>query len=231
MNDPQIILALLDRALARHPNDDERALFLANRFRAYLERQQPSGGNTRSDILNALIHFEGRATLAAISDAIGEKTTTTSSLLTRMVKAGQVTVTGERGSLVYRRAGQLSVREIGKRYGVSHVAIEKKAKRNGWARDLSGKVKQEVNRRLVTSEVTSPKANHREAIEAASARAVDVVMSHRKDIQRLHTLKAQIIDRAEAQQRGLAPAQASFVVCQWDRPEKRKRFTPDARAR
>jgi predicted secreted protein len=78
------------------------------------------------------------------------------------------------------RAGQLSVSEVGRQYEVSHTAINKRAKAEGWTRNLAEKVRQVVSERLVSDEVS--KANVRETVEAAAARVVDVVRSHRKDI-------------------------------------------------
>lgn len=78
------------------------------------------------------------------------------------------------------RAGQLSVSEIGRQHGVSHTAINKKAKQQGWTRNLAAKVRQVVSDRLVSDEVSA--ANARETVDAAAARVVDVVRSHRKDI-------------------------------------------------
>ena len=39
------------------------------------------------------------------------------------------------------RTGLLSIRELGKQFGVSHVAIQKKAKAERWRRDLSAKIR------------------------------------------------------------------------------------------
>lgn len=78
------------------------------------------------------------------------------------------------------RAGQLSVHEIGRQFGVSHTAINKRAKRDGWKRDLAGKVRKEVSARLVSEEVSV--AQETEAVETAAARGVEVVRSHRNDI-------------------------------------------------
>ena len=78
------------------------------------------------------------------------------------------------------RAGQLSVREIARLHGVSHTAINKKAKAQSWTQNLAQRVREEVSTRLVSDEVSS--ANAREAIDAAAARAVDVIRSHRRGI-------------------------------------------------
>ncbi|WP_448206480.1 hypothetical protein [Azospirillum sp. sgz302134] len=78
------------------------------------------------------------------------------------------------------RAGQLSVSEIGRQYGVSHTAINKKAKSQGWTRNLAERVREEVSARLVSDGVSA--ANARETVELAAARGVEIVRSHRQDI-------------------------------------------------
>jgi len=78
------------------------------------------------------------------------------------------------------RAGQLSVSEIGRQHGVSHTAINKKAKAQAWTRNLAAKVKEAVSAQLVSDGVST--ANARQAVETAAARVVEVVRSHRNDI-------------------------------------------------
>lgn len=78
------------------------------------------------------------------------------------------------------RAGQFSVSEIGRLCGVSHTAINKRAKKHGWARNLTARVREEVSARLVAEEV-SPETT-REAIDVAASRGVELVRSHRQDI-------------------------------------------------
>ena len=51
------------------------------------------------------------------------------------------------------RAGQLTVVEIGRQHGLSHTAINKRAKRDGWTRNLAGRVRKEVSARLVSEKV------------------------------------------------------------------------------
>lgn len=89
------------------------------------------------------------------------------------------------------RAGLFSIREIGKRNGVSDTAIRKKAKAGGWARDLTSKVQEQVRADLVRAQVrtevrtTHTRANprtEREIVEEAAATVVAVVQHHRKDI-------------------------------------------------
>lgn len=95
--------------------------------------------------------------------------------------AGQprATVDWERIEREYR-AGQLSVSEIGRLCGVSHTAINKRAKRDGWTRNLAKRVREEVSARLVSAEVSAETA--REAVDKAAARDVQLILSHRRDI-------------------------------------------------
>lgn len=90
------------------------------------------------------------------------------------------------------RAGQLSVSEIGRQYGVSHTAINKRAKKENWHRDLSGAVRKEVSARLVSEEVSGSTA--RAAIETAAARGVEVVRQHRDAIGRGRDLTIRLLD-------------------------------------
>ena len=41
------------------------------------------------------------------------------------------------------RAGQLSIREIGRLHGVSHTAIAKRARKEGWSQNLAARVRKE----------------------------------------------------------------------------------------
>ncbi len=84
------------------------------------------------------------------------------------------------------RAGQLSVAEIGRQHGVSHTAINKRAKKEGWERDLSGKVRQVVSARLVSAQVSA--TNAREAIETAAARGVELVRQHQSSLGRANRI-------------------------------------------
>lgn len=101
------------------------------------------------------------------------------------------------------RAGQLSVSEIGRQHGVSHTAINKKAKLQGWTRNLAAKVRQVVSERLVSDEVSS--ANARETVEMAAARAVDVVRSHRRALSQLNAIGDILATRLSQHLDGIEP--------------------------
>lgn len=98
------------------------------------------------------------------------------------------------------RAGQLSVREIAKIGGISHTAIQKRAKAGGWVQDLTARVKAAVANKLVANEVATPasKAADREAVEAFATRAADVVFSHRKEISRYRAIASDLAAELES---------------------------------
>lgn len=93
------------------------------------------------------------------------------------------------------RAGQLSVREIGAQFGVSHTAINKKATALGWTRDLAKAVRQKVSDALVSSEVST--ANAHEAVETAAARGVELVRQHRRSLGRAQVIIEKLLFELE----------------------------------
>jgi hypothetical protein len=82
----------------------------------------------------------------------------------------------------------LSVREIARHAGVDEKAIRKRAKANGWERDLSDKVRERVRAALVRNEVRNEvrtEADLRteeEIVETAANQAIELVRQHRKAI-------------------------------------------------
>lgn len=106
------------------------------------------------------------------------------------------------------RAGQLSIAEIGRQAGVSHVAILKRAKKYGWTRNLAAKVKAEVTARLVTDGVTA--TTSREAVELAAERGVEVVRQHRQDIGRGRRLTNSLLQELETASETLPEIEAAI---------------------
>lgn len=81
------------------------------------------------------------------------------------------------------RAGSLSVRSIGEQHSINHATILKRAKKEGWTRDLTDQVRT-ATKQKVTSAVTtvgnqSPVVTDAEIIEEASDQAAAVVLAHR----------------------------------------------------
>ncbi|MFJ3117833.1 hypothetical protein ACIPI6_14960 [Pseudomonas protegens] len=101
------------------------------------------------------------------------------------------------------RAGLLSIREIAASCGVSHVAIQKRAKRGGWVRDLAAKIKAKadslVTRDMVTSVVTKEQAVTERGIVEANAQVIaSIRIAHRTDIGRSRRLANKLLDELEA---------------------------------
>lgn len=106
------------------------------------------------------------------------------------------------------RAGILSAREIAAAAGISHTAINKRAKKDGWVRDLKAKIQAKadelVSRRVVSAEVSSQKAaTERQIIEANAERIAQVRGEHRGDIQRVRTLALTLLGELEGQSASL----------------------------
>ena len=103
------------------------------------------------------------------------------------------------------RAGILSLREIAEAHpGTNHVAIARKAKREGWSRDLSAKIRAKadalVTERTVTADVTAERrVSERGIIDANAQAIVSVRLAHRKDIQRSRSITMRLLEELELQ--------------------------------
>ncbi|TDN54639.1 hypothetical protein EC843_101685 [Buttiauxella sp. JUb87] len=102
------------------------------------------------------------------------------------------------------RAGLLSVREIASQHGISDTAIRKRAKKDGWIRDLAAKIQSKaddlVRRREVRTQVRTETAiSERELIEATAEVIATVRMEHRGDIRRARALANVLFDELAAQ--------------------------------
>ncbi|WP_019558489.1 hypothetical protein [Thioalkalivibrio sp. ALE12] len=80
------------------------------------------------------------------------------------------------------KAGQLSIREIGKKHGVTDGAIRQRAKRHGWKRDLSDEVRRQAKSQALRDSLRSTNASDEEIIEEAAKRGSEVIQTHRRDI-------------------------------------------------
>ena len=101
------------------------------------------------------------------------------------------------------RAGLLSVREIASACGVSHTAINKRSKTEGWDRDLNAKIKAKadslVSKREVSTKVsTETLATERGIVEANAEVIADIRMAHRTDIGRSRRLTNLLLDELES---------------------------------
>lgn len=97
------------------------------------------------------------------------------------------------------RAGLMSVREIAAAQGVSHTAINKRARVHGWEKDLSAAIKAKadalVSRREVSKEVSAERAETDRAIVEANAEVIATVrLNHRKDIGSARALAMSLLE-------------------------------------
>ena len=97
------------------------------------------------------------------------------------------------------RSGSLSVNEIARQAEITPAAVRNRAKRYGWVRDLSAQVQSATRAKLltdVTPDVTPSRAG--EIIEAAAARAADVVRLHRQDLAELRAREKRLLEMFDA---------------------------------
>ncbi|MEC4022179.1 hypothetical protein VSO52_05180 [Pseudomonas fulva] len=82
------------------------------------------------------------------------------------------------------RAGSLSVRAIADVHGISHAAISKRAKKEGWQRDLSDKVrsavKAKVTKAVTTTGYQSSAVTDEQIIDEASDKGAAIVLGHQR---------------------------------------------------
>jgi len=109
----------------------------------------------------------------------------------------------ERIEIEYR-AGLLSVREIAKSHGITHGAINKRCKRDGWVKDLQAKIKAKadelVSKREVSALVSKEVAtSERILIESNASVIADIRMAHRTDIKRARLLAMELMMELESQ--------------------------------
>lgn len=100
------------------------------------------------------------------------------------------------------RAGVKSLREIAGEHGISEGAIRKRAKRDGWTRDLADKIQQRaedlVRTHAVRTEVRSEqRATERQVIEANAEAVANVKMAHRSDISRARSIVNGLLDELQ----------------------------------
>lgn len=91
------------------------------------------------------------------------------------------------------RAGLRSLKGIGAQFSVSAPAIVQRAKKYGWERDLSAKIKQaaenKVNAAQVNSEVNAQRLiSERQIVEANATLLADTVLNQRTDIKRYRSI-------------------------------------------
>ena len=102
------------------------------------------------------------------------------------------------------RAGIRSLKDIGREFNVSDAAIVKRAKRDGWERDLKAKIQAKadakVSASLVSAEVRArTKVAERIVVEANAEAVANVRLAQRVDIQRGRKLVLKLLTELEEQ--------------------------------
>ncbi len=108
----------------------------------------------------------------------------------------------ERIELDYR-AGVKTLRAIAEEHGITHGAVNKRAKARGWARDLATKIKAEAEARVskaaVSKEVSTAREVSEREVVAANAEAITRVrLSQRADITKGRDIVAKLLAELEA---------------------------------
>lgn len=109
----------------------------------------------------------------------------------------------ERIELDYR-AGVKSLREIAEGSGTSHVNIAKRAKAQGWVRDLTKKIEAKANELVNKASVNSPvnkasPAAEKATVEAVASTQASVRLAHRADIERTRRICMSMMSELEQQ--------------------------------
>ena len=102
------------------------------------------------------------------------------------------------------RAGIKTMRQIGEEHGITHGAINKRAKRDGWERDLSQKIHAKadalVSKAAVSSEVSKEtRAAEKQVIEVNAHAVAAVRLGQREDVQRARRLCMSLLQELEQQ--------------------------------
>ena len=103
------------------------------------------------------------------------------------------------------RAGIMSLREIAKAHDdvVTEAAIRKRAKRDGWERDLEAKVRARtdalVRKEQVRTEVRTESPTEKQQIEVDAQVRARMEMSHRTDVPRARKLVMSLLAELESQ--------------------------------
>lgn len=100
------------------------------------------------------------------------------------------------------RCGIMSLKAIGSAHGASDAGIIKRAKREGWTRDLSAKIRAKADARVsadaVSEKVSSlTKASEKQIVEANAELQVRIRREQRGDIQRMRALVVKFIKELE----------------------------------
>lgn len=99
------------------------------------------------------------------------------------------------------RTGKFTLRELGAKHGPNNATISRKATKDGWTQDLSAAIKQATNTKLiesiVTSECSKAQQNAADTVLAAAEVNKDVILSHRRGLNRITDIKSKLLEQIE----------------------------------
>lgn len=120
------------------------------------------------------------------------------------------------------RAGVKSLREIALGHEITEGAIRKRAKRDGWDRDLTAKIKLKteslVRKEMVRNEVrNSPQRvlDEREIVDVSAQMQASVILSHRKDVCRYNALAIKLLSEIETETDNPVPFEELAEMIIW----------------
>ncbi len=95
--------------------------------------------------------------------------------------------------------GLMSLREIGKKYGCTEGAIRKKAKREGWPRDLSAKIESKAAELVRNEEVRNSvrKATEADVINANAVTSANIQIAERREVTKIKSIAMRLCDELE----------------------------------
>lgn len=101
------------------------------------------------------------------------------------------------------RAGLKTLRQIAEEHGITHGAVNKRAKAEGWARDLHAKImakaEEKVSKALVSAEVSKEsKITEKQIVDAGAEAILQIRLGHRKDIAKARNITMSLFAELEA---------------------------------
>ena len=110
---------------------------------------------------------------------------------------------------LHYRAGIRSLKDIGAEFGVSDAGIIKRAKRDGWERDLLAKIQAKaeakVRASLVSSEVSAQtKAAEQQIVDANAKAIADIRLAHRKNFARAEEITVRLFEELDSSEDALS---------------------------
>lgn len=102
------------------------------------------------------------------------------------------------------QTGLLTNRALGGKHGVSHTAIQERAREEGWSKDLTARIRQKAEDKVSKDEVSRQVskdallATEREVIEANAVMVAGVMREHRRNLVELREIAGLLMEQVKA---------------------------------